>query len=423
MDIFYEKPCIVCKLEGINKEAIQYCYTCDGLLCKRCVKYHRGCCTKTKDHEIGDLPRTPTPTPDPLPLPLTPTPPTPSPLPKIPSPARQTTPVAIAPRLIHVGELTFKANGKDCCVTGYDVLPNGKVVIADGKNKYIYIFSVENKLLCRLHVKWILDVAALSNNKLVFVYGEKVVSFVLIGARYRHMEVEKEAYTEFKCLRLRHHQEKIFVVCIDYAPFTSFIVVLNMKGVKVNKIMSPDFCMNFITINPASNEVFVTGIGGGIKVFDRDGNLMSTYRDVDIQWYYGIASDKYGNVFVCTQDEFGPEVYMLELETYGSGIKGLELQLTAKEGLLSPYRICYNSKEDLMLVGSNDFCDEEYQVKSFISTMTKSDNSLPVLVENKEPDEEVLELHVKHALMESSWGSSRLQLYKLEYSYADSTVW
>ena len=190
-------------------------------------------------------------------------------------------------------------------------------------------------------MKYVLDVAALSNNKLVFVYGDKVIAYVLIGVRYRHMEVEKEEVTEFSCLRVRHNQERIYVVCIDYAPYNSFVVMLNMNGMKVKKKENPDFNMNFVTINPSTNELFVTGINGGMKVFDRDGKRVAKYRDVDIQWYNGIASDKYGNVFVCTQDEFGAEAYLLQLETFRTGIKGLNLQQTAKEGLRIPYRLCY----------------------------------------------------------------------------------
>ena len=296
------------------------------------------------------------------------------------------TPIPVAPKLVPAGEFTFKAEGQECCVTGYDVLPNGKIVIADGKMKHIYVFHTNNEMLCKLHVKYVLDVAALSNNKLVFVYGDKVVAFVLIGVRYRHMEIEKEAVTEYRCMRVRHFEERIFVVCIDYAPYKTFVVTMNMNGVRVKKIECPNFSMNFLTISPSTNDLFVTGINGGIKVLDREGKTLATYRDVDIQWYYGIASDKYGNVFVCTQDELGPEVYLLELETYGKGIKGLNLQLTAAEGLRIPYRMCYNPKVDMLLVGINDFGDEAHHMKQLSLTLTKSANTFPVPVENKDPD-------------------------------------
>ena len=291
-------------------------------------------------------------------------------------------------------------------------------MISDGRNKLINVFSQEHQLLCQLKVKWILDIAALSNNKLVFVYGEKTIAFVQIGVRYRHMEIEKEVATEYRCLRIRQYEEKMFVVCVDYAPYTSFVLIMNMNGVKLKKIESPDFSMNFITISPSTNEIFVTGITGGIKVFDMDGNTRSTYRDVDIQWYYGIASDKYGNIFVCTQDELGPEVYLLEREKLGPVIKGLELQLTGKEGLTTPYRICYNPKYDLLLVGSNDIGDKAYQISDFNLPLSKPDNSFPVSVERKDPDTKVQDDRVKRALMEGSWGNSELRVYKIQYSYA-----
>lgn len=426
INVFYGKECMPCRFKGIRSKAVAYCYTCDGCLCDSCVKKHRGgCCScvKTTEHEIGDIPPTPAPTPVPLPPPPRPQTPPPPPQ-RIPTPPREPTPVPVAPRLVPAGELMFKAGETECCVTGYDVLENGKIVIADGKNKHIYIFNSDNKLLCKLHVKWVLDVAALSNSKLVFVYGEKCVVFVLIGVRYRHMEIEKEVVTEFRCLRVRHYREKIYVVCIDYAPYTSFVVILNMKGMKVKKIISPEFSMNFITINSSSNELFVTGIAGGMKVFDQDGNTLASYRDVDIQWYYGIASDRYGNVFVCTQDEFGPEVYILEQEIYGTGIKSLSLQLTAKEGLKTPYRLCYNPCNDTMLVGSNDLnvVDETIRVNGFRPSII-SDNQLPVPVENNDPDVAEQEVRVRHALMEGSWGSSSLNVYKIEYSYAVSSGW
>ena len=408
VDIFHDKVCSPCSEKGINSEAVQYCYDCETLLCNR-----SGCLKKHSGHNIGPIPRTPLP-PSPTPVPRTPTPPPP----RIPTPPRTPTPVPSAPKLVPAGEFIFKDGGNECCVTGYDVLPCGKIVIADGKNRHLYIFNEDNKLLCKLHVKWVLDVAALSDNKLAFVYAEKVVAFVTIGVRYRHMEIEREVITEYRCLRVRYNQERIYLVCIDYAPYTSFVVILNMNGMKLKKIDCPSFSMNFITISPSTNEIFVTGISGGIKVFNRDGNILAAYRDVDIQWYYGIASDKYGNVFVCTQDEYGPEVYMLDLEENGSGIRGLSLQLEAKHGLKTPYRLCYNPMLDTLLVGSNDFdvMNETLRMKDLRSSIV-SDNLLPVPVELKDPDVAEQEARLRHALMEGAWGSSTLTLYKIQYSY------
>ena len=375
------------------------------------------CCGKSNVDVIGPIPPTPLP-PLPTPVPRTPTPPPP----RFPTPQRSPTPISLAPKLVHHGEFSFKTDGSENCLTGYDVLPSGKIVVADGKNRHLYIFNQDNKLLCKLHVKWVVDVAALSDNKLAFVYAEKAVAFVTVGVRFRHMEIEKEVTTEYRCLRVRYHQERLYLVCIDYAPYTSFVVILNTNGTKVKKIDCPGFSMNFISINPSTNNIFVTGISGGIKAFDPEGNTLGTYRDVDIQWYYGIASDKYGNIFVCTQDEYGPEVYMLNMDETGSVIQGLELQLVAKDGLKTPYRLCYNPIYDTLLVGSNDFdlMNETLRMKDFRTSIV-SDNLIPVPVERKDPDVAEQEARLRHALMEGAWGSSTLTLYKVEYSYGTGT--
>ena len=410
--VIYDKACSPCFDKGRNSEAIQYCYDCDVLLCdkKDCLEQHLG-------HNIGPIPLTPLPT-VPTPTPRTPTPPPP----RLPTP-RSPTPVPLAPRLVHNGEFQFKAGGNEICLTGYDVLLSGKIVVADGKNRHIYIFDRDNRLLCKLHVKWVVDVAALSDNKLAFVYAEKAVAFITVGVRYRHMEIEREITTEYRCLRVRYHRERVYLVCIDYAPYTSFVVILNTNGTKLGKIDCPGFSMNFITISPSTNNIFVTGISGGIKVFDPEGTPLSSYRDVDIQWYYGISSDKHGNVFVCTQDEYGPEVYMLDMEDNGCGIRGLVLQLEAQDGLKSPYRLCYNPTLDTLLVGSNDFdvMNETLRINDFRTSIVP-DKILPVPVERKDPDVAEQEVRLRHALMEGAWGSSRLTLYKVQYSYVGAST-
>ena len=48
------------------------------------------------------------------------------------------------------------------------------------------------------------------------------------------------------------------------------------------------------------------------------------------------------------------------------------------------FHLQYNPKLDTLLVGINDFSDEVYRMKELSLTLTKSENTLPVPVENKD---------------------------------------
>ena len=50
------------------------------------------------------------------------------------------------------------------------------------------------------------------------------------------------------------------------------------------------------------------------------------------------------------------------------------------------FHLHYNPELDMLLVGINDFSDEVYRMKGLSLTSTKSEDTLPVPVENKDPD-------------------------------------
>ena len=188
-----------------------------------------------------------------------------------------------------------------------------------------------------------------------------VIYFVEIGERYRHMERREQIKVYMYCRRIFCFDNQIFIACKHPSqPTGSTILILDINGHVRSRIQCPDFNINSLTyhvdINTQQSYLYVTDIVQGIRSYVKNGNRYEarypSFRDFDVQWYYGITCDIYGKVFVCTQDDdFGPELYELELAE-NDHIVDMKFHLCISDDLEKPTTIRYNPNLDAFVVGS-----------------------------------------------------------------------
>ena len=324
-------------------------------------------------------------------------------------------------RLIPEGKMSFSVDGVDCLVSCYDVLPkgetdiipSGKIVIADARQKQICIFgpatAPRNILHCKMRVNTsVLDVAALSHQRLVFVTDNRnAVYFVVAGKRFRHMEIEKMERTNWNGRRVRYFENKLFIVSMNNTKDKSCIEIFDLNEHLDYQPLRTIDCgeFHFITsIAVNASHILISSVADGIRVYDHTGRFISLYRDIDVQWYYGIARDKYDNWFICTQDELGPEIYEIQVDNNGAVVTGLFLRITEKEGLEPPFTLCYHPRLDRLMVGSNHIDAHNSELRRFRRNVASRD---PYLVEK--------EAREMFALEAFSWRTADCDLYKIVY--------
>ena len=351
-------------------------------------------------------------------------------------------------RLIPVGKMSFKVDDVECSVSGFDILPrgvsdilpSGKIALADNVRKQICIFgpsdTPRNILHCKMRVNRykVLDVATLTDRRLVFVADNRNAIYIVVaGKRFRHMEIEKNERTNWNGRRMCYFDDKLYIVGMDDMKTKCFIEIFIVDGLmNLQPVMTLD-CGDFPSVTSiAVNDsyIFVTSVSAGIRVYDHAGQLLTkhyrdgTYRDIDVQWYYGIAKDKYDNWFVCTQDELGPEIYYIKVEDNGKRLSlqltGKEktcssvsnynelpeplLRITAEEGLEPPLTLGYHPRLDLLMVGSNHISKQNEGLGKFRQDTPSRD---PKLIEQ--------EARERFTLTDASWHTTDCDLYKIKY--------
>ena len=363
------------------------------------------------------------------------------------------------------GKMLFRVDGKDCSVSGYDILPrgdndilpSGKIIVADARQKILCIFgpsaTPRNILHCKMRLnrnKNVLDVAALTPRSAVFVAeNENTVYFVVAGKRFRHMEIVNVKRTNCIGRRVCYFDNKIYIVGTDENRSQSCIEIFSLhQQWNIQRLMTVP-CGKFHHVNSiavSTSYIFVTSVSAGIRVYDHAGNNLTahyrdgSYRDIDVQWYYGVTKDKYDNWFVCTQDELGPEIYRIKLNkrlkvddnsryveqlhlqiTYRDEAESLLqqqttiphipqplLRITTEQGLEPPLTLCYHPRLDLIMVGSNHIDEQNDGLRKFRSNTRSRD---PYLSEK--------EAREKFALDDVSWRTIDCDLYEIIYKSTD----
>ncbi|XP_052235704.1 uncharacterized protein LOC127847679 isoform X2 [Dreissena polymorpha] len=146
------------------------------------------------------------------------------------------------------------------------------------------------------------------------------------------------------CKGIAHNQQDLYITS------GTALYKYSMSGDLLNKLYedtSDDFT-DMCAVSPSGDKIFVTNfIHDKVITLARDGTVICTFTDPDLEFPRGIHVTAKGQVLVCG--------YLSDtiLQLDGEGKKKLTTLVTSKDGLCKPVSVFYNRSSSSIIVGQH----------------------------------------------------------------------
>lgn len=245
-------------------------------------------------------------------------------------------------------DFTLEEDNFECWVSGFDVMLDGKVVIADGANCKIKFYDKFYTFLHAKSVYGVLDVAVVTDvdiskkvANLAFLNRDKVDKNSDVYLMKKEGDINIYSNSENKLDYLQYYDKHFYVSGCSNAQ----ILVINFEGEEVKFFQSDNYSISYFAINPKNGNIYASHYYQGIKGFNQKGEEVFSLQNDDVQFYFGIVTDKKGNIYVSTKDANRNRVYILKQE----GLV-VEVLLSEKSRLNQLEDLYYNRDTDSVLI-------------------------------------------------------------------------
>ena len=345
--------CQKCKTTGKNLEAAGFCDTCKKHFCEKCANKHFTD-SKTKRHKLMEIVKTE---------------PSRSKQEYTRQPQRQQrrkrrkgdkSKQAMKNKQLKATkskqtlkfekelDFTLEEDTFMCWVSGFDVMLDGKIVVVDGSNCKLKFYDKSFKFLHAKSVYGVLDIAVVTDTdiskkiaNLAFLNRDKYENSSDVYLMKKEGDINIYSNSDGKLDYLMYYDKHFYVSGCS----NSQIIVINFEGEEVKFFQSDNYSISFFTINPRNGNVYASHYYQGIKAFNQKGEEVFALKNADIQFYFGIATDKKGNIYVSTKDQNRNRVYIIKEE--GLVVEVLLSERSKREQLEDLY---YNRVSDSVLI-------------------------------------------------------------------------
>ena len=245
-------------------------------------------------------------------------------------------------------DFTLDEDSFQCWVSGFDVMLDGKVVIADGSNCKIKFYDKYYTFLHAKSVYGVLDVAVITDVELskrvanlAFLNHDKVDKNSDLYLMKKEGDINIYSNSDGKLDYLMYYDKHFYVSGCSNAQ----ILVINFEGEEIRFYQSENYSISYFTINPKNGNIYASHYYQGIKAFNQKGEEVFTLQNDDVQFYYGIVTDKKGNIYVSTRDANRNRVYILKQE--GTVV---EVLLSERSRVNQLEDVYYNRMTDSVLI-------------------------------------------------------------------------
>ena len=214
-------------------------------------------------------------------------------------------------------DFTLEEDSFECWVSGFDVMLDGKVVVADGSNCKLKFYDKYYNFLHAKSVYGVLDIAVVTDVEmskrvanLAFLNHNKYDKSSEVYLMKKEGDIKIYSSSDGKLDYLMYHDKHFYVSGCS----NSQIIVINFEGQEVKFFQSENYSISYFTINPKNGNVYASHYYHGMKAFNQKGEEVFTLKNDDIQFYFGIVTDKKGNIYVSTKDANRNRVYILKQE-------------------------------------------------------------------------------------------------------------
>ncbi|XP_052265753.1 uncharacterized protein LOC127868161 [Dreissena polymorpha] len=235
-----------------------------------------------------------------------------------------------------------------CSITGICSLPSGHVIIADYKNKQVKLLDKSYNVSSHWDVST--DVSSFPCDFCQITSSEVAVTLDTAGVQF--ISIRNGQLVNGRKLQLPHnavgiaHQQGAL-----YITSRTALYHYTLTGTHVKKLYEDTrgSCTVFkCALSPDGEQIFVTNYTYN-KLFTlaKNGALLSTFTNSDLQQPYGLHVTPTGQVLVCG---FTSNTV---IQVNHKGKKKLAT-LASKDGVSKPVSVCYNTNTDQVIVGLDD---------------------------------------------------------------------
>ncbi|VDI42365.1 Hypothetical predicted protein [Mytilus galloprovincialis] len=232
-------------------------------------------------------------------------------------------------------KFTIKQKGNEMYISGCTIMASGNLLIADHKGQTVLMeYNEDGHFIRDIPVSahpW--DLAVIDTDRIAVSYRSLCYIEII---DIKKIIVLKTVELKDKCNGISYSDGKIYVVVRNKG-----IVVLDIKGTILSTIKCRS---NVFNISTSNTRIYYTQRDQGIVCSCiKTGEELWDFKDLSLVTPGGIAVDSDQNVFAAGIESNN----LLMLQDDGKVKKSL---LSETDGLQEPIRLCYNMKNNLLLM-------------------------------------------------------------------------
>ncbi|XP_052230612.1 uncharacterized protein LOC127844446 [Dreissena polymorpha] len=231
-----------------------------------------------------------------------------------------------------------------CSIIGICSLPSGEVIVTDFLNNKVKLLDRHYHVSSHCDVSGSpRDIYQITSSK-VAVTVNKDVQFVSVSNR--QLVNGRKLPLPHQAVGIAHHQGALYI--------TSWTALYHytLTGTLVKKLYEDTGGTNTVfkcALSPDGERIFVTNLTNNkLLTLAKDGALLSTFTDSDLQKPHGLHVTPAGQVLVCAQSS--NTVIQVDHE----GRNKLATLASNKDGESGPLSVCYNTNTDEIIVGDSN---------------------------------------------------------------------
>ncbi|XP_052789305.1 uncharacterized protein LOC128223886 [Mya arenaria] len=241
----------------------------------------------------------------------------------------------------------IKTDRRNCLIAGISEMPSGEVVIADCNNQRVKLLNQKYKVIDHRGLPGCpLNLCYIAGNEVAVAVDDKSalheVHFLTVTKG--QLQAVRKFTTDHPCSSVAHHQGQIYVGS------GTALYLYTMDGHLKNKMYedkSVDRTVYECAVSPEGERFYVTNYSKHkLVTLDKDGQVLSTLEDPELQRPSGLCVSPSGHVFVCGH------VSNTMLQVDWEGRQKLATVARAVDGLLWPQSVRLSEHTSSLIVGN-----------------------------------------------------------------------
>ncbi|XP_052230959.1 uncharacterized protein LOC127844604 isoform X3 [Dreissena polymorpha] len=233
----------------------------------------------------------------------------------------------------------------NCSIIAICVLSSDQILVADNNNKCVKLLDQQYKVVAHCDLNAIpSDMCQITPSEVAVAVNDvetHEVQFVSVNGG--HLVMGRELQFKHSCLGIAHDQKDLYLTS------GTALYKYSMRGDLMKKLYEDTSGKSTVckcAVNPTGDKIFVTNNDHRkVLTLARDGSVLCTFTDPDLQRPLGIHVTAQGQMLMCG----GLSNTFLQL--HGEGRKKLSTLATKRDGLFVPQSVCYNRSTASIIVG------------------------------------------------------------------------